>query len=149
MSQHSSVPALKAALKAQLLALTAAGQPLAGVAINYGSPLPQPDREYVWLKDVAGDVEPAAIAAGTVPKEEQYTLTLEVSVLHDTLDQQSVTERAYALANAIYDQLQSDPTVGGTVRSALIAGKFRLDEFASDRTREACLTLPVRCRARI
>lgn len=139
----STIPAFKAALATALRARAN----LANVQVSYGAPLPAPADEFVWLADVEGEQEAAAL--GAQKREEIYELTIIVSVIRAGGDQQAVTERAFALASEIEAELRGDGTVGGTVRFAQIAGPFRLEEMASDTHRGAQLTITVGVRARI
>lgn len=140
----SSVPALKRNLATALAARTA----LSGIQVTYGAPLPNPGREYVWLADVEGDEEPAAL--GRNRHAETYNLTVIIQALREGADQQSATERAYAFRDEIDTQLRSDVTVAGALGSgwAIVAGHFKLEELASDSQRGALLTITVACEAR-
>lgn len=139
----STIPAFKAALATALRARAN----LATVQVSYGAPLPSPADEFIWLADVEGEQEAAAL--GAQRREEIYDLLTIVNVIRAGADQQAVTERAFALAAEIEDELRGDGTVGGTVRFAEVAGPFRLEEMASDTHRGAQLTVTVAARARI
>lgn len=139
----STVPTLKANLMTRLLARTG----LTGVQVSYGIPLPDPQPEFIWLGDVDGDQYFAAL--GHRAREEDYTLTVTVDVLRRDSDQQSATERAYAIAAEIENELRDDPTVNGAVRTAEIKGRMRLSERHDDQAREAMLELSIYCQHRI
>jgi hypothetical protein len=140
----SSVPALKANLASALKARTA----FANVQVTYGPPLPSPAREYVWLADVEGDEEPAAL--GRNRHSEIYGLTVIIQAVREGVDQQAATERAYSFRDEIDAQLRSDITVAGALGSgwAYVGGHFKLEELASDAQRGALLTITVSCEAR-
>jgi hypothetical protein len=139
----STVPALKAAL----LSLLSARAGLSGVQVVYGAPLPNPGREFISLAGTTGDQATASL--GRLSREEEYRLTIYVSALREGLDQQSCTERAFALAAEVENAVRSDPTVSGTVRTALVDGPFTLEEGATDAHRTALVTLSLFCHARI
>ena len=141
----STIPALKAAL----LSLLQARAGLSGVQVTYGMPAvsPPPRREFIALTDADGDQETAAL--GRTRREEVYRLKVLCSVLREGSDQQSATERAFALAAEIVSALRADPSVTGTVRTALVDGPLQLEEGASDQHRTALVTLSVLCTARI
>lgn len=139
----STIPAFKAALAAALRSRAN----LANVQVSYGAPLPSPADEFVWLADIEGEQEAAAL--GAQRREEIYELMVIVNVIRAGADQQAVTERAYALAAEVENELRGDGTVGGVVRFAQVAGPFRLEEMASDTHRGAQLTITVAVRARI
>jgi hypothetical protein len=145
--QHSSIPTLKANLRTQLLARGG----LAGVQVSYGPPIPNPQREIISLHDVTGETHPQAMAKSIYPRDELYTLDVIVFVLHEGTDQRATTERAFAIANEVYDQLQTDPTVNGAVWFAQIEGPIELRERASEdgMNRSAEYTIPVYCRMRM
>jgi hypothetical protein len=142
---NSSVPALKRNLASALQARIA----FSGIQVTYGAPLPNPGREYVWLGDVEGDEEPAAL--GRNRHSETYGLTVIIQAVREGVDQQAATERAYSFRDEIDTQLRSDITVGGALGSgwAYVGGPFRLEELASDTQRGALLTISVACEARI
>lgn len=141
----SSIPALKKNLLAALQGIAGFSQ----VQITYGAPLPNPSREYVWLGDVEGDEQPAALGAGR--HSESYFLTVIIQAIREGVDQEAATERAYAFRDLIDAKLRTDVTVGGALGSgwAFVAGHFKLEELASDQQRGALLTIQVACEARI
>jgi hypothetical protein len=138
----STVPAFKSALLAKLNARTN----LKNVQVTYGPPLP-PSREWIWLGDVAGEQQTAAL--GNQRREETYDLSVIIGITREGVDQQATTERAFALMAELENELRSDATVGGVVRTAEVQGQFRLDELASDTARGAHLAITVQCTARI
>ncbi|MEZ5101169.1 MAG: hypothetical protein R3C15_15485 [Thermoleophilia bacterium] len=141
----STVPTLKANLQARLQARVG----LAGVQVSYGAPFPMPEPEWIWLADVEGEQEPAAL--GRQRRSETFRLEVLVRVVRSTLDdQEAATERAYALAAELENELRSDPTVGVAADFiAQIGGPFRLAEDANAEQRVASLVVTVTCRARI
>lgn len=142
---QSSVPALKTNLTAALQARPN----LSGIQVTNGAPLPNPSREYVWLADVEGDEEPAAL--GRNRHSEIYSLTVIIQAIREGVDQAAATARAYAFRDEIDTQLRSDVTVGGALGSgwAYVGGHFKLEELANDSQRGALLTITVSCEARI
>jgi hypothetical protein len=141
----SSVTALKENLTGALAGLPS----LSSVQVTYGPPLPNPAREYIWLGDVEGDEEPAAL--GRNRHREHYFLTVVIQSIHEGQNQQTASERAYALRDVIDTQLRTDPTVAGALGSgwAYVGGHFKLEELANDQQRGALLTIQVECEARI
>lgn len=139
----STAPAFKAAFVTAL----AARAGLSGVLVSYGAPLPNPPREHVTLGDLSGEQEFAAL--GAMRKYETYTLDVYVSVVREGSQQQACTERAFAIAAEIEDELRANPTMTGTVRVAEIATPFSLEEFASDTARQSVLSLGVRATEKI
>lgn len=147
MAQHSSIPTVKANLRTQLQARGG----LAGVQIAYGPPLPNPQRDMICLADVTGETGPATMAKAIYPRDEVFTLQAIVFVIREGTGQQAVTERAFALANEVYDQLQTDPTISGAVWFAQVMGAIELIERAGEdgMCRTAEFTIPVHCRMRM
>lgn len=137
----SSVPTFKLAIYNALTALQATT--LAGVQVSYGAPFPNPATEVIWLDDVQG--QQTASFLGRLKRDEDYNLTIIVWVAKQTVSQQTITERAYALAAQIETVLRSDATMGNTVRMAQVAGPFRHEEIISDdgNGRACALTLTV------
>src|SRR6266498_2732111 len=120
----SSVPTLKANLITQL----GARGGLAGVQISYGPPLPDPQREFIWVGDVDGTQEWVDVA-GTL-RHEVYQLTVVVMVSREGQGMQAADERCFALHAELEEQLRTDKTVSGAVTDARI-GDFKLTEFVS------------------
>lgn len=143
MSYFSTAPAFKAALLTALQARPG----LSGVTVSYGAPLPSAPREFIALGDIAGEQEFAAL--GALRKNENYTLTVFCSVLREGKQQQTCTERCFALAAEIEDELRTNVTMSGTVRVAEITSPFALDEFASDQARQSILTIGITANERI
>ena len=139
----STVPALKANLLTQLQARGG----LAGVQVTYGPPLPNPDREFIWLGDVQGDQAFSAMAAPN-QRHEQYTLQVIVSVLREGTDLKTADERCFALCAELENQLRTDVTVNSAVSEAHV-GTFRLTEFVAPdgMNRRAELIVDVNCQA--
>lgn len=143
MSSPSTIPAFKA----KLLQLLQARPNLAGIQVTYGAPLPAPGREFISLGGTRGQQSTAAL--GRFAREEEYRLTVHVSVLREGQDQQSATERVFTLAQELELCVRADPSIGNTVRTCLVDGPFELSEGATDTHRTALLTLSLLCTARI
>jgi hypothetical protein len=140
----STIPALKR----QLVAALKARSGLAGIQVSYGAPFPVPEPEWIWVADVSG--QQVAAALGQQRREETYTLTVLIHAMSsDPADQQTPTERAFALMAEVEAQLRSDATVGGAVRVAQIEGPIKLEELAGPNARGARVTFSVACAARI
>jgi hypothetical protein len=141
----STIPAVKAALLARLESRPG----LTGVQICYGAPIPNPSREFVWLGNVSGDQEWAAI--GQLSRSEEYDLEVIVMVRREGSDQQACTERCFEIAEELAAELRSDPTlaIGGRAFVASFGGAIELEESASDTARGSTLTVGVHCMARI
>lgn len=139
----STIPTLKANLKT----LLAARGGLSTVQINYGPPAIGMEREYIWLADVEGEQQFAAM--GTLNYEE-YDLEVIADVIREGTDEQSATARCFAIQAELENQLRSDNTVGGAVSAAQI-GHFKLTEnvTADGMTRTARLVTLVHCQAYI
>lgn len=145
----STIHAVKLALRAALAARPA----LVGVQVTYGSPLPSPQPEFIWLGDAAGEQE--ARALGKQARREIQSLTLYVSVLRQGRDQQATTQRAFELVAEVEETLRADATLDATytgpgqIYAIQVAGPFGLEERASDTQREALVTMTVRWTGRI
>ena len=119
----STVPAVLTALTVALQARPA----LAGVQVTSGAPFPVPEPEWIWLADVAGTEESAALGSGR--RDEFYGITTVIrcvtSGVDDVADDASVN-RVYTLRDEIAEQLRpapiGDPTVGGLLIWALMGG---------------------------
>jgi len=142
----STIPTLKKNL--QTLLQARAG--LTGVQVSYGYPGPEPEAEYIWLADAKGDQHAATI--GTRSRNERYTLRILIYTQNsDPADQQTPTERAFALFAEIEAQLRTDPQVNGALPSgvAQVEGPIQLTELAGAESRGALLDVSVLCTARI
>jgi hypothetical protein len=142
MPYYSTAPAFKAAMLTALQARTG----LSGVTLSYGAPLQAP-REFIALGDISGSQEFAAL--GALRKDETYVLDIFVSVLREGNQQQTCTERCFALAAEIEDELRTNVTMTNTVRVAELLSPFQLEEFASDQARQSILTLGIQATERI
>ena len=142
MTYKSTVPAFKAALFTALGARAG----LSDVTVSYGAPTGGP-REFIALSDVKGSQVFAAL--GALRKDETYTLDVYCSVLREGNQQQQCSERCFALAAEIEDELRTNPTMTGTVRVAQLSSPFNLEEFASDKARQSILALGVEATERI
>jgi hypothetical protein len=141
---RSAQPALKANLFA---ALKAWQQGLTDVQISYGW-MKSPANEFLFLGNIRNDGETTATLGTNRPREEHFTLFCLIKTEKKTVDQQIATERGYAIAAELETLLRGDPTVGGAVRLAAVAG-ISLEELANDTTRAAVLEVEVACQARI
>jgi len=144
LTYYSSAPAFKAAL---LTALTARSG-LSGVTVSYGVPLGGP-RESITLADISGSQEFRTMGGPVPKKEESYVLDVYVSVLREGNQAQTCTERCFALAAEIEDELRTNITMSGTVRVAELSSPFNLEEYASDQARQSVLTLGIQAVERI
>lgn len=142
LTYYSTAPAFKAALLTALTARTG----LSGVTLSYGVPLTAP-REFIALGGISGSQEFAAL--GALRKDETYVLDVYCSVLREGNQQQTCTERCFALAAEIEDELRTNVTMTGTVRVAELLQPFQLEEFASDQARQSILTLGIQATERI
>lgn len=139
----STVPTLKANLVAQLQARGG----LTGVQVSYGPPLPDPQREYIWVGDVDGQQEFAAMAAPN-QRHETYRVQVIVGVLHEGTDSKAADDRCFTLLGELEQQLRGDVTVNGAVALAAL-GTFTLTEFVAPdgMNRTAQLVTQVDCQA--
>ena len=142
LTYYSTAPAFKNALHDALGARSG----LSGVTVSYGAPTGAP-REFIALTDISGSQEFAAL--GALRKDETYVLTVFCSVLREGNQQQECTERAFALAAEIEDELRGNVTMSGTVRVAELTTPFQLEEFASDQARQSIVTLGIQATERI
>jgi hypothetical protein len=142
----STVPVFKH----QLLVNLQARVGLNGVQITHGPPFPLPEPEFIWLADVDGHQDWAAINVVTKPKEETYDLTVWIKVLRSTTpdDFKTAGDRAFALMAEIEQELRGDPSVANTVRVAHV-GAYKFTEDANAEFNEAILRITVHVRARI
>ena len=142
LTYYSTAPAFKAALQTALAARTG----LSGVTVSYGAPTQGP-RESITLGDINGSQEFAAL--GALRKDETYTLDVFVSVLREGNQAKECTERCFAIAAEIEDELRTNVTMTGTVRVAEVQSPFQLEEYASDQARQSVLTLGIQATERI
>ena len=142
LTYYSTAPAFKAALLTALQARTG----LSGVTLSYGVPLGSP-REFIALADLSGSQEFATL--GALRKDETYVLDVYVSVLREGNQQQTCTERCFAIAAEIEDELRTNVTMSGTVRVAELQQPFNLEELASDQARQSILSLGIQATERI
>jgi hypothetical protein len=140
----STIPAAKSALVQIITTLVNDSN----VMVTYGYPTGEPQREWIMVADVAGQQESAAI--GSRHREETYTIDVVVSVLEEAGDNQTSTERAFALAALIEVGLRFTYTnLNGSVRTALVAGPIALRELKRGAKVESQLTISIACTARI
>jgi hypothetical protein len=142
LTYYSTAPAFKDALYDAL----AARSGLSGVTVSYGVPLGAP-REFIALTDINGTQQFAAL--GALRKDETYTLDVYVSVLREGNQQQQCSERCFAIAAEVEDELRTNVTMSGTVRVAELLSPFQLEEYGSDQARQSILTLGIQATERI
>jgi len=139
----SSIPALKSGL----LATLQARPNLTNVAVTYGSPT-LADREWIWLGDITGAQDWGAI--GHDVRREDYSLTVIVSTTMESTDQQTVTERGFAILAEIETAVRTDPTIGGAViTSQLVVSEVVELEKTDGSARGVNITAQLVCMNRI
>ena len=138
--------ALKAALFAALPNEAALAAP---VLVCYGLPgTYQPD-DIVAILDADGDSQHATISPNR-SREETIRQTFTISCYRGGDLQQTCTERAFALMDAVVDYCRTtDPTVGGTVRSMLPDVTWGFEESVEEQGRVTDLTFTLTFNARI
>lgn len=111
--RSSSVPYVKARLVDLFANETAtAGRDGKKVQTSYGWPK-TPEREVIWVGDVAAPAGEEWIALGASRREQEYYLAVTIDVRDPANDtQQKATERAYDLFEILAGALRSDPTLG-------------------------------------
>lgn len=147
--------------KAALLSRLQADAGLNGVQVTYGLPFPKAlEREaiIVWgtrPEDPTGGRSggQSSAALGAQKREERWVQEIVVTVVKPSREsQQTVTERAFAVAAEIEDSIRSwgseSPAFGGNVRWALVTD-MRLEEPANQEEREGRVTIDVACAERI
>ena len=141
----STVPSFMAAL------LTALGaRPgLSGTQVAWGVPRGELQKETMIMLDVYG--EQTTKAKGLHRREEEFDLLVFISVIRTRGQGQAATERAYALAAELENELRTNPTMTSTVRNARIEGRFQLKQNTppEGNTTEAALTVTVRANERV
>jgi len=126
---------------------------LGGVQIVDGLPM-SPQAEFVAILDAQPHEQRAAgMRATPHPREEEFTLTLHISVVRrGDASHEKATARAYEIAAVIEDALRSDLTINGSLGNgwATVDG-LPLTKFGPNRDgeREAVILAQVGCRARI
>lgn len=145
----SVVPTVLTTLKTRLQARAG----LTGVQITEGYPR-QPAGEYMAILHAEPHEQKAAgMSATPHPREEHFTITAEISVVRkgDT-DHAEVTDRAYALAAEIENDLRDDPTIGSSLGNgwAVVEGlPLTTAGPTGEGLREAVIRPRIACRARI
>ena len=142
---NSTVPAFMAALLTALKARPG----LSSTQVAWGVPRGELQKEFMLLLDVDG--EQTTKAKGQHRREEQFDLTVVISVVRTRGEAQAATERAYVLAAELENELRTNTTMTSTVRNCRIEGRFALNQATpreGDRT-EAMLTVTVRANERI
>lgn len=139
---------LKAALYAALPGLSA----LSGVYVCYGLPGKYQPDDILAILDSDGDSVPATIGSPR-SREETIRQTFTASCYRGgatETTQQTATERAFALMDAVVEWCRNtDPTIGGTVRSLLPDVSWALEESVEEQGRVADLTFTLTFVARI
>ena len=139
----STVPALKANLVTQLQARPG----LTGVQVTNGPPLPNPEREFIWVGNVNGQQEFGFFGAPQ-QRQEEFGVDVVISVLREGRDTAAADTRCFALFAELENQLRTDPTVNNAVTEAHV-GEFRLGEFVAPdgMNRVSELAVTVDCRS--
>lgn len=123
MAEHSTIPAVKAALIARLSAVQALGE----IQLNVGYPGESfIEREAIYTDRVSGEHRIANIKAGRKHRDEEYKLTVVVSVVNDFGGVTDAETRAFELLQYVEDELADDPSLGdvdGVVHAT--PGEFR------------------------
>lgn len=117
----SSIGPAKAALVTAIT--TAAGS---GVQVVYGYPSSITSDDVIGVLDVEGTQ--TVNHGGNGSREEEYDITVGCSARRGQDDQREVTERALELMGYVETAVATDPTLGGVVDAARVAGDVRLDE---------------------
>ena len=121
----SAVPAVKAALVAELTSLFPTAQ------VTYGAPLKATSEDIVAVQGARSTVEPDALdMTGSV--REVIDLDVTFSVWRGRGTQQVVTERAYAMLDAFRAALNDDPTIGGVAQHASLSWEATMEEAQTD-----------------
>ena len=140
----STIPSFKGELLARLQARVG----LSGVQVLWGL-VANPSTELLLLGNVDGEQRPGAL--GNARREEEYFLTVTISVLRRGRDMRSAVERAWAIAAEVENELRDDASLGNLVRVAQIDGPVTSEEvYAADGdVVEGRVTLTIRVNARI
>lgn len=121
----SAVPAVKAALVAQLASLFPTAQ------VSYGAPLKATSEDIVAVQGARSTVEPDALdMTGSV--REVIDLDVTFSVWRGRGTQQVVTERAYTMLESLRAWLNDNPTIGGVAQHASLSYETTMDEAQTD-----------------
>lgn len=141
-----------ATFKAAILAMcqTAFPEP---VQVTYTPPLPDQylADEIVGLGDLEATLDPATMGLPR-SREERGSLGLIISVFNGGADQQTVTERAYAMLATLEAALRADYSVGGVVRWATVSAHELaeapsvVDGVVTGRVAEMSLTITYQAR---
>jgi hypothetical protein len=138
MSNHSTIPAVKAALRQRV------ADRLPGVQVSYGQPMDTTrQREVVWVGSVSGTQTVPVITGGRKRREEDYTITVTVAVVRPRGTPEDAEARLFDLAD--------DPSLGGVdgLVHAYADGPVDADvEFGSEGP-VAWLTFSVHCLTRL
>jgi hypothetical protein len=138
--------ALKAALFAALPGVTA----LDGVQVTYGEPVTYVANDMLAILSSEGTAVPATIGSPRSREETIIQSFVAGSYNGDANELQTVTERAFALMDAVVEWCRTtDPTVGGTVRSLLPDSAWELEELIGEKGCIARLTFALTFNARI
>lgn len=121
------------------------------VLVTYGHPGFSIPDDVVALGGVESST--AVVALGTRSRDELLELRFTVSCYRGGGPevQRAVTEQAYALLGAVFDAIQTDPTIGGTCRNAAITEHVMTEEtdpdlIAAGRTTEIVATVTAAAR---
>lgn len=122
---------------------------LAGIQVSYAHPGDKLEPDSIWMGDVRGHHEIAALRAGRKVRNEEYTLDVIVSVLKAGGDVQDAEDRAFVLFIEVEGALADDPRLGGTVLEWAKAGEFTTTVGMTETGGLAEIKLGVECRARL
>lgn len=140
-----------AAFKLGLVDALTAAMP-SGVLVTYGHPGALSADDIVAVRSVSSDLAVATMSTNR-SREETLTARVTFSCWRGGTDQQTVTERAYALLELLDTSLRvTDITVGGTVRDSMISGHELAEGEEPDdltRGRIAEIDVTITARARI
>lgn len=142
----STAPTVKETLRTGLLARAG----LAGAQVTWDRPSQKLRRDLVYL----GTIESAEgwAAIGGKRREENFTLSIEVSVVRAFADDPATTaQRAFAVLGEITEHLRADPTLGiaGLIAAQVGGWTHVADADSEAGWREARITTRIAVRARI
>jgi hypothetical protein len=152
MGQHgigAVSTSIQPAAKAQLFSTLTARANLSAVQVTYGHPgSKRVAKECIWIGNINGDQTVRVV--GAYSRLDDFAIEMVVDVQQPGDDQQTCTERAYALMAEVESAVRSDPTLSGVVNiDVQFTGELNLKEFIYDQGREAELTFEIQCRGKI
>jgi hypothetical protein len=144
----SSIPTFIDTLKTTLEARAA----LAGVAITDGiaSPGDMNAEELIQILDATGEQSVRALDRTTQPRNEEYAVTVLVSVVAQTReDQTTLKARAFELLAEVEATLRADPHLGISNLYSAVGGHIHYASRATDLQREAAIEFDINVHARL